>query len=42
MEDSGKRRVVLSHEAVPGYRRIFLMVLAAGVIYLTVIFLKTL
>ncbi len=32
----------LHHEEVPGYRKIFIIVLILAVIYLTLIFLKTL
>ncbi len=35
-------RMVLAHEPVPGYRRFFLVALAAGVLYLGLIFWKTL
>lgn len=38
----GEEKMELSHEAVPGYRNIFLIVIIASVIYLGIIFLKTL
>jgi hypothetical protein len=37
-----QRKMVLSHEPVPGYRRLFLIALAAGVLYLGLIFWKSL
>lgn len=39
MEDELKE---LHHEEVPGYRKIFYIVLVIAIIYLTLIFLKTL
>lgn len=41
MEPEEKHRMVLVHEPVPGYRRLFLAALAVGVLYLGLIFWKT-
>jgi hypothetical protein len=38
----GEEKMVLYHEPVPGYRNIFLAAIIVGVIYLGIIFLKTL
>ena len=39
MKESHEELMVLSHEAVPGYRPIFFIAVAVGLIYLAVIFL---
>jgi len=38
MKEAGEERMELSHKAVPGYKPVFFVVLAAAVIYLAVIF----
>jgi hypothetical protein len=42
MESEQEHRMVLAHEPVPGYKRFFLGALALGVLYLGLIFWKTL
>ncbi len=42
MESQQEHRMVLAHEPVPGYKRFFLGALALGVLYLGLIFWKTL
>lgn len=37
-----KEIMELTHEPVPGYRKIFLIVIAVGALYLGIIFLNTL
>lgn len=34
-----EEKMILSHEPVPGYRRVFHIVISAAVIYLTIVFL---
>lgn len=36
----GKEKMILSHEPVPGYRKIFHIVLLVSVLYLGFIFLR--
>ena len=36
-----EERKVLSHEPVPGYRKIFHIVLLVGVLYLVLIFMRS-
>ena len=42
MKEAGEERTELSHEAVPGYKPAFFVVLAAAALYLAVIFAATL
>lgn len=42
MHEEGEEKMILYHEPVPGYRKIFVIVLAVGVIYLAAILLNTL
>ena len=37
-----EERMILSHEPVPGYRKVFAIALTIGAIYLAVILLNTL
>ena len=37
-----EEKKILSHEAVPGYRTVFHIVLLLGVLYLGIIFLRSL
>jgi hypothetical protein len=37
MEDK-QEKMILEHEPVPGYRTVFYIALAAGVIYLVIVF----
>jgi hypothetical protein len=38
----GEEKMELSHEQIPGYRSVFLIVIIAAIIYLGIIFLNTL
>jgi len=37
----GEEKLVLSHEPVPGYGKVFAIVLVIAVLYLAIIFLNT-
>jgi len=41
MIEEKKEKMVLSHEPVPGYRKIFHIVILIAVLYLVVIFLRS-
>ncbi len=40
MVEKKEEKMILSHEPVPGYRRIFHIIVIIAVIYLGIIFLK--
>ncbi len=42
MKEEGEEKMELSHEAVPGYRKVFVIVLAIAALYLAIILLQTL
>lgn len=37
-----EEKMILDHEEVPGYRPVFLVAIALGILYLTFIFFRTL
>ena len=39
-EGEGEEKMVLSHEPVPGYRKVFHLVVLASALYLAIVFLK--
>jgi hypothetical protein len=42
MKEKGEEKMVLSHEPVPGYRKIFVIVFMIAAVYLAIILLQTL
>lgn len=40
-EGEGKEKMILSHEPVPGYGKVFHIVLLVSVLYLGIIFLRS-
>ncbi|MEW6600889.1 MAG: hypothetical protein AB1499_07955 [Nitrospirota bacterium] len=42
MTKGGEEKMVLSHEAVPGYRKVFFIVLTIAAVYLALILFRTL
>jgi len=40
VKEKAKKKMVLSHEPVPGYRKVFHLVVLASALYLAIVFLK--